>query len=130
MTAPRTAAGELRAAAAEMRAKAEKATPGRWKLWGMAVMADQDGTSNVDTAVPVCATYSTDAESGRLRTYDADHIAGMHPAVALAVADWLDAAADGLSPERMSLSEAGPYAQGALAVAATYLGTGRQEVEG
>jgi hypothetical protein len=40
------------------------ATPGKWKLWGGQVMADQDGTSNVDTAVPVAQTYA-------LRTWDA-----------------------------------------------------------
>jgi hypothetical protein len=79
----------VRECAAAIRADAEKATPGRWKSWGMQALADQDGTSDVDTAVPVASTFSCD-EAGRPRTYDLDHIIGMQPAVALAVADLLD----------------------------------------
>jgi hypothetical protein len=79
----------LQAAARLMRERAEIATPGRWKSWGMEVRADTDGTSNLDTSLPVASTYSMNAE-GRPRTYDADHIIGMQPAVALAVADWLE----------------------------------------
>jgi hypothetical protein len=49
----------------------------------MTVMADQAGTSNVDHAVEVAATFSTN-EHGRLATFDADHIARHDPARVLA----------------------------------------------
>ena len=39
---------------AELRRLHAEATPGLWKLWGGDVMADQDGTSNVDQGVFVC----------------------------------------------------------------------------
>lgn len=87
-----SAVDTLREAARVMRERAECATSGRWKSWGMEVRADIDGTSNLDTSLPVASTYSTNTE-GRLRTFDADHIIGMQPAVALTVADWLDAEA-------------------------------------
>lgn len=76
----------LREAAALMRKRAEAATPGRWKLWGMEVRADVDGTSNLDTSLPVATSYH---EAG-LRTFNADYIAGVDPVVALAVAKWLN----------------------------------------
>jgi hypothetical protein len=53
------------------------ATPGVWKLWGMSVMADQDGTSNVDTAVTVAHTSYRD-EHGKPRTFDASFICDAH----------------------------------------------------
>lgn len=79
-------ADTLRRAAARMRELAEAATPGPWKLWGMEVRASTDGTSNLDTSLPVAATRH---ESG-LYTHNADHIAAWDPTVALAVAAWLD----------------------------------------
>lgn len=54
-----------------------KSTKGDWKTWGMTVMADVDGTSNVDTAKRVCRTSSVD-EHGHPRTYDANSIAHAH----------------------------------------------------
>jgi hypothetical protein len=54
-----------------------KSTKGDWKTWGMNVMADVDGTSNVDTAKPVCKTFSLD-EHGHPRTFDANFIAHAH----------------------------------------------------
>lgn len=68
----------------EIEATARKATQGHWKPWGMQVLADQDGTSNVDTARPVCSTYYRN-EEGRRRTFDADHIALNDPAAVLAM---------------------------------------------
>lgn len=53
---------------------------------------------------------------------DAEHIASWHPTVATAVAAWLDTTARGLDPDRMSLTETGPYVQAALDVARAYLG--------
>lgn len=102
----------LRRAAASMRERANSATPGVWKLWGMSVYADQDGTSDLDTAVHIADTTH---EAG-LRTFNAAHIASWHPAVALAVADWLDAEA--LYAETGTADPA----PGALAVARAYLG--------
>lgn len=75
---------------ARRRALAEAATQGRWKLWGMAVMADQDGTSNVDTALPVACTEDVRA----LRTWNAEHIAANDPAHVLAVLAAADATLD------------------------------------
>ena len=62
------------------------ATGGVWKLWGMDVLADQDGTSNVDTAVPVAHTSYRD-ENGKPRTWDADLICEMHAALPDLIAD-------------------------------------------
>jgi hypothetical protein len=55
-----------------------KATQGRWKLWGMLVMADPSGTSNVDDCIDVAQTYFRD-EQGKPRTWDASHIARWDP---------------------------------------------------
>lgn len=55
----------------------DKATPGVWKIWGMEVMADQKGTSNVDDAVPVAQTYCRNAD-GSPRTFDAQFIIEAH----------------------------------------------------
>lgn len=79
----------LRHAAEVLRERAANTTPGVWKLWGMTVMADEDGTSNVDTAVGVANTLYRD-EHGKPRTWDADYIAAMQPSVGLALADVLD----------------------------------------
>ena len=75
----------------ELRQTAAKATPGVWKLWGMTVMADQDGTSNVDSAVEVAHTVYRD-ERGKPRTWDAMHIAAFDPPTALALLDRMEAA--------------------------------------
>jgi hypothetical protein len=72
----------LLARIAEDRAAAEAATPGVWKLWGMSVMAAQDGTSNADTAVDVARTAMR--IDGKPRTFDAQHIARWDPARVLA----------------------------------------------
>lgn len=63
--------------------RARRATQGVWKIWGMAVMADQDGTSSADTAVDVAHTVMAD-EHGKPRTFDAQHIARHDPARVLA----------------------------------------------
>lgn len=56
---------------------------------------------------------------------DADHIASWHPAVALAVADWLDATADDWdrSTAPIPVSDIRLDARAALAVARAYLGS-------
>jgi hypothetical protein len=63
---------------AEIRAKTEAATPGPWKLWAMEVMADLDGTSNVDTAVGVAQTFGGTHPG---RTNDAEFIAMARTAI-------------------------------------------------
>lgn len=96
----------LRKAAALMRERAEAATPGPWSA------ADEHGL--LDGAEPAwCVSnmrpgyeamsptegYLGDVAETSLGFHEArdqrnaEHIAGMHPAVALAVADWLDKAA-------------------------------------
>jgi hypothetical protein len=56
------------------------ATPGEWKLWGMSVMADQDGSSEVARAKKVANTFFSD-ERGSPRTHDASLIAETHNAL-------------------------------------------------
>src|SRR5450755_4470191 len=70
-----TSAETRRRAAHLMRERAMEATPGPWEHDDAEVIADQE--SVVDGLNPANAV----------------HIAGMHPGVALALADWLDAEA-------------------------------------
>jgi hypothetical protein len=67
----------------EVEEQARKATPGVWKLWGMSVMADQDGTSNVTTCTDVAHTVMID-DAGKPRTFNALHIARHDPPRVLA----------------------------------------------
>ena len=85
----------LRRAAAKMRERAEAATPGPWSI--------VPGASNVwrfpDEGTPTLVVNgvggNVPARSRReARMTDAEHIASWHPAVALAVADWLDSHAE------------------------------------
>jgi len=57
-----------------IRALVDGATPAPWKLWGMGVLADPVGDSNLDTAIPVANTFFRNAQ-GKPRTNDADFIA-------------------------------------------------------
>lgn len=59
-------------------AAAAKATQGRWKLWGMTVLADPVGRSNHADGIDVAHTVTTDSQ-GHPRTWDADHIARWDP---------------------------------------------------
>lgn len=61
----------------QIEARLKAATPGEWKIWGAAVMADQDGTSNAETAAHVADTRWAD-EEGRNRTFNASFIAHAH----------------------------------------------------
>jgi hypothetical protein len=114
----------LRRAAAQMRHRAEAATPGPWRftdseaaydVWngGMVVVsADGDPIANCEDE-----WYEPDpGEPAPIN--DATHIASWHPAVALAVADWLEEAAEDRTYELMPEST---Y-DAALAVANAYLG--------
>lgn len=51
----------------------KEASPAPWKLWGMQVMSDPKGASNVADCIPVADTYYT--VDGRPRTWNADLIA-------------------------------------------------------
>lgn len=111
-------ADTLREAARLMRKRAEKATPGRWETTdrglthpgvGMDVHSDLEGSVVAD-----CCGYQ-----GGAGIDDAEHIASWHPAVALAVADWLDAYAERLEVLGHAI---GSNRGQALAVARAYLG--------
>lgn len=123
-----SAVEELREAARTMRERAQAATPsadpdpGGWLGFSM-----DDGRSQM-FAGPAEQGYRTGSvfrfvdytdceECTRPTQADVDHIASWHPAVALAVADWLDVTAD--------MHERGPVLPRlteALAVARAYLG--------
>src|SRR5450755_3104959 len=104
-----TSAETRRRAAHLMRERAMEATPGPWEHDDAEVIADQE--SVVDGLNPANAV----------------HIAGMHPGVALALADWLDAEARD-DDARAFLGEALGYevragrADEGLKVARAYLG--------
>lgn len=76
----------LRRAAALMRERAEAATPGPWTT--------VPGAVNVwhfpESGTPIAVAHGLTVRGMKLGQSDAKHIAGMHPAVALAVAVWLD----------------------------------------
>jgi hypothetical protein len=85
-------AQELRDAAAAMRERAQAATASEWfPIQAPGRTVSDDGDWIVDS-VPafVCSTHIWD-ERGKA---DAEHIAAWHPAVALAVADWLESTAN------------------------------------
>lgn len=93
----------LRDAAAQMRRRAAVATGLHWNSdYG-------DAVYTVDTDEPTPTTVARAAKPA-----DVAHIAGWGPATAVAVADWLDAAAD----------VAGPPLPQAVAVARAYLDSG------
>ena len=56
----------------QIKARLSQITPGEWKLWGMSVMADPIGNSNVDDAYLIATT--SDPHRG-LRTWNANFIA-------------------------------------------------------
>jgi hypothetical protein len=106
----------LREAAALMRERAEYATTGPWttpepedEYWGP---RDVVGPGEPGFRYLICERAGNDAE----------HIASWHPAVALAVADWLERCVRLLADGRSCY---GPEVESALAVANAYLGSDR-----
>ncbi|GGO86720.1 hypothetical protein GCM10011584_09730 [Nocardioides phosphati] len=96
----------LRRAAAKMRENADAATRGPWSVahvdgQGFAVHHGEHDTVSLYSDRP-----------------NAEHIASWHPAVALAVADWLDF----IAPFCRFGDDDSLHAKHALAVARTYLG--------
>ena len=110
-------ADTLRWAAALMRARSEAATSGPW-------------TARKSTVPGICnVRLNGDAMWPSAWPDDAEHIASWHPAVALAVADWLDATAAGwpwddevTDYDGNPLTLAESVDSHALAVARAYLG--------
>jgi hypothetical protein len=95
----------LRRAAARMRDRAEAATPGPWH---QSIACSGTRVSGCSEVVPIIADS------------DAEHIASWHPAVALAVADWLEATA--LTWTHLERNGVHLVRINALAVATAYLG--------
>lgn len=108
-----SAAEELRTAAALMRDRARNATPGPWET---------DSDDCCVGSAPMNRPgddYWVLMRPGATRG-DLAHIASWHPAVALAVADWLEAEASAADREY----EGDPtYFLPSVTVARTYLGT-------
>lgn len=135
-----TPADELREAARRMRDTAQAATPsadplpGGWA--GFGTDADTLGRSMLfggpaENGYRTSTIFSTAEE--RLcdectgaSDADVQHIASWHPAVALAVADWLDYAADKWGDTDPMFIGRGVHVDAALKVARSYLGTTEQ----
>jgi len=87
-----TAAEELRAAAARIRGRAEKATSGPWAATDSRCVDGPDG-EHVVASVAARMLWPTAA--------DAEHIAAWSPDPALAVATWLELTADRHAPHQL-----------------------------
>jgi hypothetical protein len=105
----------LRRAAALMRERAEAATPGEWAAYRSGSVAARVPGQRI--AETVANTFPT----GNGPKHNAAHIASWHPAVALAVADWLDEVGENLS-DGIGASVTDDERRSALAVARAYLG--------
>lgn len=110
-----TPAGELRETARLMRERAQEALCDSTSTlpWRVAEGRDCECCDAVRDAIGSLVCNVDDRQSA--------HVAGMHPGMALAVADWLDAAAERAErPGALALHSLGP---GPLATARVYLGT-------
>ena len=126
-----TPAEELRTAAKLMRERVQGATAGPWTVreeHGRDI-ADE-GWSDVRVVRPgagVAITYLSNVLEGSPHEDNAAYIASMHPGVALAVADWLEAEAD-RAAEIDGFEDSASYPlmlagfRHSLAVARAYLG--------
>ena len=92
----------LRRAAALMRERAEAATPGRWEHVEAfhASFVCFPARDDLDTVAATKILRADNRPGRRKDKRDAAHIASWHPAVALAVADWLEAVAEVHWPRR------------------------------
>jgi hypothetical protein len=115
----------LREAAALMRERAEAATEGPWRVGAEGSEGSRvnprTGDKREDSRWIASVNGRVQPEDG----HNAAHIASWHPAVALAVADWLDAtAADwDRSKAPLPVSDVRLDARAALAAARAYLGS-------
>jgi hypothetical protein len=118
-------ADTLRKAARLMRERGEAATPGPWENEpntgaGRVWVRSKHWFKRMDCE-PLFNVRNEETDYAR-RAADAAHIASWHPAVALAVADWLDAECDDLA-RRVYLDPMDDgLPHGALVVARAYLG--------
>lgn len=114
-----SAADELREAAALMRVRAEGSVPGPWPVEDDNHLALPMAKLPYDPDIKGMTRASGSYELAGPNDATTRHIASWHPAVALAVADWLDDAA-------IDMSEVYDYPEPpnplALAVARAYLG--------
>lgn len=115
------AADTIRSAATLMRQRAEAATAGPWR-----VEPDGAGTVWVQTTMAPIACAGDEADPSV--TADAEHIASWHPAVALAVAAWMDSLGRAFAGMQAEPHPDGAVAQ-ALRIARTYLGEAATPVE-
>lgn len=111
--APESGAETLRRAAALMRKRAEDSTPSPWR-----VVADPDGVE-VSVIGGPRDHYLADVHEWSTGLGNPFHIASWHPAVALAVADMLDRAADEWEAEPGTCAS---YYGAAIDAARAYLG--------
>ena len=118
-----TPAALLRKAAANMRERAQAATPGPWwpvaGIWQAETFAAVIGPKGVpeDAETWLMAT----GRGAVCQEADADHAASWHPLVAAAVAEWLEASAE--HAERAESEGASIHPDSyALKVARAYLG--------
>ena len=100
----------LRKAAALMRNRAARATPGPWGS-----SSKRTTPNTILTRITKQGVTVAEARNHGQGISDLNHLSHWHPAVALAVADWLDVVAETSSPTRAGFDEA-------LAVAREYLG--------
>jgi hypothetical protein len=135
MTTTETPAAQLRAAANGMRQDAAAATPGPWRH----MCLGSEGCVVTRTSGPLRErhTRGTVARFG-WKEWKADHadavfVASMHPGVALAVADWLEAEA-GRAADLDGYEDSAAYPlmlagfRHPLAVARAYLGEAERAV--
>lgn len=116
-------ASRLREAAALMRERAEAARAGRWSIATSSLTPDGHlVVAEWEHAPKRVATCSGSLPEGNL--LNAEHIASWHPAVALAVADWLDHEAQIADEDAADGYSMGPRYPGLL-VANAYLGSDR-----
>ena len=113
----------LREAAQLMRERAEGATAGPWKRFGMAGVAAPDWEIVDERRIECDDCGEPVALLGCVTNGDAEHIAALDPTVALAVADWLDVvvADTTLKCGSYTYPDAGNVPDHALAVARAYL---------
>ena len=110
----------LREAASKMRELAGAATPGPWIGHRIGLMGGRIGV--VVAQPPPHGAFVMVDRDNETRTEDAAHIAAWHPAVALAVANWLEMMADHAQGRG---AICGSCVEQALNVARVFLGTDR-----
>jgi len=101
----------LRRAAKLMRERADAALSGPWVTDGAEI-------HEMETGERLWVGETLDIEDREQGEWNAQHIASWHPAVALAVADWLDYVAE----NPMFVGQIPKYSTFAQAVARAYLG--------